>query len=325
MMVPENGALVPAAEVAPPEAFLRDVVRGLRRRPRQIPPKWFYAARGSELFEAICDLPEYYPTRTEIAILERHAVEMARALGPRCLVVEYGSGSSRKTPLVLARLEAPAGYVPVDVSRAALVPAAAAIAARFPSLAVRPVCADFTGPFEVPAADPRPRRRAVWFPGSTIGNFRPAEAVRLMRAMGRVAGTGGALLIGVDLRKDRATLERAYDDAQGVTAAFNLNLLARANRELGADFRLPAFRHRAFFEPGHGRIEMHLECLERQEVHVGGAAFRLRAGEHIVTEYSYKYRPREFAALAARAGWRVARIWTDPAALFSVQLLERRR
>jgi len=294
---------------------------GLGGARKTLPCKYLYDARGSQLFERICELAEYYPTRTELAIMEAHAGEMARRLGPRCLLVEYGSGSSRKTRLLLDRLEAPAGYVPIDISRDALAASVRALAEAYPDLEVLPVCADYTEPIELPVPSRPAARRGVYFPGSTIGNFSPAEAQRFLARMARVAGRGGAILIGVDLRKDRRTLERAYDDASGVTAAFNLNLLSRLNRELGADFDPGRFAHRAVWNEAAGRVEMHLVSRTRQSVSVAGRRFAFAAGESIHTENSYKYTLEQFARLAAGAGLTVERVWTDPRERFSVQYL----
>jgi len=307
-----------------PDAAARlrgEVWAGLARPRKSLPCKYLYDARGSALFERICELPEYYPTRTELEIMEAHADEMARRLGARCLLVEYGSGNSRKTRLLLDRLEAPAGYVPIDISRDALGASAGALAAAYPQLEVLPVCADYTEPLELPVPQRPVARRGVYFPGSTIGNFTPAEAQRFLARMARVAGATGAMLIGVDLRKDRATLERAYDDASGVTAAFDLNLLARLNRELGANFALDRFRHRAVWNDAAGRVEMHLVSRADQEVSVAGRRFRLAAGESIHTENSYKYTLEQFARIAAVAGLRVEQVWTDARRRFSVQYL----
>jgi dimethylhistidine N-methyltransferase len=311
----------PAAGPAPRrDHFLADVLEGLSRTQKEIPCKWLYDERGSALFERICDLEEYYPTRTELAIMERHVGAMAGALGPECAVVEYGSGSSLKTQLLLQHLAAPAAYLPVDISAVALAGATARLARRFPDLPLVPVCADFTQPLAVPAI-PGARRRVVYFPGSTIGNFHKVDAVSFLARIRGECGPGGALLIGVDLLKDRQTLERAYDDARGVTAAFNLNVLARANRELDADFHLEAFEHRACFDPRRGRIEMHLQARAPQRVRVDGHTFTFARGETIFTESSYKYGLPEFRALAAIAGWRVEEAWTDARAWFAVLLL----
>jgi L-histidine Nalpha-methyltransferase len=311
----------PAVRACEREAFRRDVLRGLRRPHKELPCKYFYDARGSRLFDAICGLEEYYPTRCELEILRRRGGELAAALGPGCAVIEYGSGSSLKTRLLLERLDRPAAYVPIDVSGEHLLRAAARLRARFPGLDVRPVVADFTGPFGLPELPPA-ARRVVYFSGSTIGNFPPDEAVALLAGIRRLCGPGGGLLIGVDLKKDPAVLEPAYDDARGVTAAFNLNLLVRINRELGADFDLCRFRHLAFYDRDHGRIEMHLVSLAEQAVTVGGSVFYFRQGESIRTEYSHKYGLDDFAALASRAGLRVRGVWTDERGWYSVQYLE---
>jgi dimethylhistidine N-methyltransferase len=302
------------------ERFLADVVEGLSRAQKEIPCKWLYDERGSVLFERICELEEYYPTRTELSIMEAHARAMAALLGPGCAVVEYGSGSSLKTALLLRHLKAPAAYLPVDISPEALAAAVERLRGRFPDLPVQPVCADFTASLALPDV-PGARRRVVYFPGSTIGNFHKTDAVSFLARVRRECGPGGALLLGVDLLKERATLERAYDDRRGVTAAFNLNVLARANRELGSDFRIEAYRHVARFDDRHGRIEMHLAARAPQRVSVGGYAFAIAAGETIFTESSYKYALPELQALAAISGWRFERAWTDPRAWFAVILL----
>ncbi len=310
----------PAAEDAR-AAVLHDVIEGLAREPKELPCKWFYDARGSQLFEAICELEEYYPTRTELSIMERNVRSMVAQLGPRCALVEYGSGSSLKTRLLLGHLRSPVAYVPVDISAPALADATVRLRRAFPTLPVLPVCADFTRPLALPVAELGAARRVVYFPGSTIGNFHKQDAVPFLREIARQCGPGGGLLIGIDLRKERRILERAYDDARGVTAAFNLNLLARANRELGADFRLDRFRHRARWDERQGRVEMHLVSTAEQEVEVAGRRFRLGDGEAIWTESSYKYDLHEFAVLAALAGWRCERTWTDERAWFGVVFL----
>jgi L-histidine N-alpha-methyltransferase len=305
-------------------AFLADVLEGLSLPQKQIPCKWLYDARGSQLFERICDLEEYYPTRTELGIMERNASAMAAALGRRCAVVEYGSGSGLKTRLLLQHLVEPAAYVPVDISPSALADATERLHRAFPKLRIRPLCADFMAELTLPLDDLGEHRRAVYFPGSTIGNLHKPEVVGFLRRVAVECGTDGALLIGVDLRKEAALLERAYDDARGVTAAFDLNVLVRANRELGADFRLDAFRHEARWDERHGRVEMHLVATASQEVTVGAEVFSFTEGESIWTESSYKYDLREFAALATLAGWRTERVWTDERAWFSVQHLTTR-
>jgi dimethylhistidine N-methyltransferase len=309
---------------APPAAdeFLREVLHGLARSHKELPCKYFYDERGARLFEQICELPEYYLTRCELAILARHAADVARLLGPGCVLVEYGSGAGRKTRLLLDRLPTAAAYVPVDISREQLLRSAGQLARRYPALEVVPLCADFTRPFTLPPLQHPGARRAVYFSGSTIGNFGPAEALALLARIARLCGPGGGLLIGVDLQKEARILEPAYNDRQGVTAAFNLNLLARINRELGADFDLERFEHRAFYDARHGRIEMHLVSRQAQLVHLGGATVRLAAGETIRTEYSYKYSREDFARLSAAAGLEVRQVWTDEQGLFSVQYAE---
>jgi len=304
------------------ERFLADALAGLRQAHKTLPCKYFYDAEGSKLFDQICALPEYYPTRTELGILRAHAAEMAQHLGPETLLVEYGSGSSVKTRLLLDRLARPAAYVPVDISREHLLAAALALRLDYPGLEILPVCADFTAPVALPKPRRAAARRAVYFPGSTIGNFSEAGAVALMAGVARQVGPGGAFLVGVDLAKDPRVLERAYDDAAGVTAAFNLNLLARMNRELDADFDLRRFRHRAVWAPGASRIEMHLVSEVEQVVHLDGVELRFERGESICTEHSHKYTLAGFARLARRAGLAVRRVWTDPAERFSVQYLE---
>lgn len=304
------------------EVMLEDVLRGLALPEKNIPSLYFYDQRGSELFDAITELPEYYPTRTEISILERHGEEMARAIGPGARLIELGSGSALKTELLLARLQEPAAYVPVEISRDHLLASAARIAADFPGLEVLPVTADFTEPFDLP--EPRHhqvQRNVAFFPGSTIGNFPRSMAADLLRSTSQEVGPGGAMLIGVDLAKDPRTLERAYNDDAGVTARFNLNLLERLNRELGADFDLAAFSHRATWNEAECRIEMRLVSAVEQSVRVAGQEFAFQAGESLVTEYSHKYTREAFRALAEANGFLVEQVWTDPGQLFSVQLL----
>jgi dimethylhistidine N-methyltransferase len=311
------------ADFSPDEAvMLGDVLRGLALAVKNIPSLYFYDQRGSELFDAITALPEYYPTRTEISILEAHGAAMAAALGPGVRLIELGSGSATKTELLLAHLEAPAAYVPVEISREHLRASAARIAADFPGLEVLPVSADFTEPFDLP--EPKRhvvRRNVAFFPGSTIGNFPRAMAGNLLRATRQEVGAGGAMLIGVDLKKDQAVLERAYNDAAGITAEFNLNLLVRLNRELCADFDIAAFRHEAVWDEAHSRMEMRLVSTRSQAVEIAGRRFPFAAGEILVTEYSHKYSLEAFRALAEASGFGVAQVWTDPERLFSVQLL----
>jgi len=302
--------------------LIEQVLAGLTSSPKRLSPAYLYDRRGSELFEAICGQPEYYLTRTETAILARHAAQMAACIGPRALLLEPGSGSSRKTRLLLDALVDAVAYVPVDISRTHLLHAARALQAAYPRLEVLPVCADFTLSIEVP----RPRRAAsravVFFPGSTLGNFDPPEAVRLLERMRRAAGAGGALLVGIDLVKEPAVLERAYNDAAGITAAFNMNLLTRLNRELAADFDPAAFRHEALWVPAASRIEMRLVSLRSQAAHVAGRRIEFAAGERWITEHCHKYTAESFARQARAAGWTPRRSWTDPLGYFSVHYLE---
>ena len=297
--------------------FARDLLAGLRAHPRAVSPKYFYDAEGSRLFEAICELPEYYPTRTELALLAQHAGEMAALVGPGAEIVEFGAGASRKVRLLLEALAAPRRYVPVDISGEHLEEAAAALRADYPTLEVRPRVADFTQGLDLP---PAAGRRVGFFPGSSIGNFDPVEAERLLRQM---AGwlEGGGLLIGVDLVKDPARLHAAYNDAQGVTAAFNLNLLARANRDLGADFDLAGFAHYAHYNPDAQRIEMHLIARRAQRVTLCGESFDFAEGEALHTENSYKHTVVGFHALARRAGFKPGAVWVDAARDFSLHWL----
>jgi dimethylhistidine N-methyltransferase len=304
----------------PPPSSLRDeVLRGLARRPRAIPPKFFYDAEGSRLFEAICELPEYYLTRTEIGILEAHADEMAALVGADSVLVELGSGSSRKVRLLLEAIR-PAVWMPVDISRDHLLEAARNLAQDYPWLEVHAVCLDYSRSLSLPACRSG-SRKVAFFPGSSIGNFRPEESVALLRTVREVVAPDGGLLIGVDLKKDPAVLHAAYNDVQAVTAAFNLNLLARINRELGADFDLQGFRHSALYNQRAGRIEMYLESVRPQTVTVDGERFHFAAGERIHTENSYKYDLGEFRDLARRAGFEPVQAWTDPGRLFSVHYL----
>jgi dimethylhistidine N-methyltransferase len=301
--------------------FLDDVMAGFSRPQKTLPPKYFYDAHGCALFEAICGLPEYYLTRAEIALMRGQVGDMARHLGPGCVLIEYGSGSGRKTRILIGAIE-PVAYVPIDIAREQLGATAVEIARDFPRLRVIAVCADYSRPLALPELDDLgARRRIVYFPGSTIGNFTPAEAAAFLAGAREQAGAGGGLLIGVDLKKDTARLDAAYNDARGVTAGFNLNLLARINRELGADFDLSAFRHRAFYDEAAGRIEMHLESVKAQAVTISGRVIRFREGETIHTENSYKYSVREFQELAQAAGLAPVECWTDAEKLFSVHYL----
>ena len=326
MLKTMNGKLATAspAPIQLPD-LQAEAARGLRKPCKELPCKLFYDDQGSRLFEQICQLDEYYLTRTETAILDRHAGEIAALAGPGCLLVEYGSGSSKKTRLLLDHLPDLAAYAPIDISRDQLLSSAAGLAADYPALQVAPIWADYTLPVQLPAIEKAAARRMAFFPGSTIGNFYPHQARAFLRRTADLVGPGGGLLVGVDLKKDPQLLNRAYNDRLGVTAAFNLNLLDRLNRELGADFHLDHFRHYAFYEPTHGRIEMHLVSLADQTVHLDGERFSFRRHETILTEVSYKYDLGEFARLAAGAGFASHQAWVDDARLFSVHYLTARR
>ena len=304
-------------------ALLADALAGLLAQRKTLPCKWLYDAEGARLFEAITRQPEYYPTRTEIGILRGQAPAVAAAVGPGATVVEFGPGDGEKAVLLLSLLREPAAYVSVEIAPEWLEGVAAKVSEAVPGLPVTPVVADFTRGFGLPAGVPRDRRLG-FFPGSTIGNFEPTDAADLLRRFRTALAPGARLLLGADLVKDRAVLEAAYDDAAGVTAAFNLNLLRRLNRELGADFDVSAFRHRAVWNAEEERVEMHLEATRAQRVRLGGKEIRFRAGETIHTENSHKYRPERLEALAEAAGWSARGMWTDPGRLFSVWLLEAR-
>lgn len=303
------------------DTFRDEVLAGLSAEPKRAPCKFFYDERGSQLFERICELDEYYLTRTELQIMRDHGADMARRLQAGCRVVEYGSGSSLKTRILLDHLDAPSAYVPIDISREHLLATARKLNAEYPRLRVQPVCADYTQRFTLPAFAGPVGRTVVYFPGSTIGNFTDAEAAGFLARVARVVGRRGGLLIGVDLQKDRSILEPAYDDALGVTAAFNLNLLVRINRELGGDFDFDRFQHVAWWDETNSRIVMQLESLVEQTVSVGDRRFALRRGERITTEYSHKYSLEQFARLGRAAGFEVEEVWMDPQRWFSVQLL----
>lgn len=300
-------------------AFFADVIAGLSRPQKAIPPKYFYDERGSELFDAICDVPEYYPTRTEAALLSRIAPALAGELSELSHLVEYGSGASRKTRIVLDALENLKTYVPIDVSEEFLLNVADRLAADYPALDVMPVVGDFSDPIELPA-ETESGQRAGFFPGSTIGNLGPAGGAAFLSSARQSLGAGSAFLLGADLIKDEDTLRAAYNDSAGVTAQFNLNLLSRINRELGADFNESAFRHKAIWNARESRIEMHLVSGAAQTVAIDGRRFRFRPGETIHTENSYKFTPASLTALAASAGWKLRNIWTDRAFPFAVAL-----
>ena len=299
----------------------REVLEGLRADPKTIHPKFLYDERGSELFDRITETEDYYPTRTELKILDQYGDEMGEALGPRCLVVEPGAGSVQKIRVLLEHLDDPVAFVPVDISLEHLRKNAELLASDFPDLQILPLAADYTADYELPEPDMAPKRRAVFFPGSTIGNFPWDEAVEFLAHLAEVAGPGGGLLIGADLVKDDETLLRAYDDSEGITAEFTLNLLRRFNRELGADFDASGFQHLATWNPEAERLEIYLQSLRRQTIHFGREEIQFQAGEKVLAEYSQKFTRESFARLAAKAGCRVEQVWTDEHDWFSVQYL----
>ena len=313
----------PIAAPAPASAdFRADVLAGLSVDQKWLPCKWFYDEAGSRLFERITQLEEYYQTRAELRITRDHLGDIATAVGRDALLVEYGSGMSTKTELLLARLNGSlAGYVPIDISPWYLKTAAAKLERRHPTVEILPLCADYTGPMDLPEPARLVKRRVAYFPGSTIGNFDRPAAAAFLRGVAETVGPGGGLMIGVDLVKEPSVLHAAYNDADGVTAAFNLNLLARANRELGGTFELDAWAHHALYNPPAGRIEMHLVSLADQSAIVSGNRFDFAEGESIFTEVSHKYSVAGFARLARDAGWSVDQVWTDERRLFSVQYL----
>ncbi|MDZ7662899.1 L-histidine N(alpha)-methyltransferase [Thiohalophilus sp.] len=300
--------------------FFGEVLSGLQHQPRQIPPKFFYDERGSELFDAICRTEEYYPTRTEQQLLRTHAAEIADLIGKQCLLIEPGSGNSEKVRLLLDKLQ-PAAYLPMDISGDFLFQAAEQVANDYPWLAVHAACVDFTVPLNLPWC-PANRRRLIFFPGSSIGNFDPGQAEEFLRNLHGVAGDQGSLLIGVDLKKDPSILNAAYNDSDGVTAAFNLNLLHRIQRELDAELDPALFRHHAFYNEHQGRVEMHLVSQQAQTLKIGEQRFHFDKGESIHTESSYKYTVEEFVELAGRAGFTSRQVWTDPDNLFSLHYFD---
>jgi len=300
--------------------FAAAVFDGLSKPKKTLPCRFFYDARGSELFEEITRLPEYYPTRTEAQILRSHAGEMVEGFDEDGVLIEFGSGSSVKTEILLEHAPGGFTYVPIDVSESALACAKQRLEARFPGIGVRPIVGDFSHPIEI-APDLAPRPRVGFFPGSTIGNLTPPDAIRLLRTFKASLPRESRLLIGIDLKKDARQLVLAYNDAAGVTAAFNLNLLVRINRELGSSIDLGAFRHEAIYDPREGRIEMHLVSMIEQVVWISGRPFRFDAGERIHTENSYKYSIPQFQELARSAAWAPNRVWTDARRQFSVHEL----
>jgi L-histidine N-alpha-methyltransferase len=312
-----------AAQQIVPDDELLELLDGLRQPEMMISPKYFYDERGSQLFDEITRLPEYYPTETELGIMQDHIGEIASLVGKQASLIEFGSGSSLKTRILLEHLDELAAYVPVDISEDHLLQSAQQIREEFPHLDVLPVVADFTQPFRLPSPKVMPVRNVVYFPGSTIGNFTNDAAQELLAVMHGEAGAGGALLIGVDLQKDPAIIEAAYNDSAGVTAEFNRNMLRHLNREFGADFDLDAFSHSAEYNEEEGRVEIRLVSEQDQEFTLGDESFSIGKDEAILTEYSHKYTLDGFAAMAASAGFRVQRVWMDSDRLFSVQYLVR--
>lgn len=298
---------------------LEEIVAGLSQTPKTISPKYFYDDAGSQLFEKITELPEYYLTNAELEIMREHVDEMAAMIGKTASLIEFGSGSSLKTRILLENLDDLAAYVPVDISQDHLRSSAQRIRAEFPELAVHPVVADFTRSFALPTPAVMPVKNVVYFPGSTIGNFERDAAVELLRVMHQEAGEHGALLIGVDLQKDVDVIHRAYNDSAGVTAEFNLNLLRHLNNNFDANFDLGSFAHSAVYDEHHGRVVLELVSQANQTFEIGETKFAIAEGEAILTEYSHKYTLEGFAEMAADAGFSVEKVWTDVAGLFSVQ------
>ena len=298
-----------------------EVLEGLRAELKTLPPKLFYDRRGAELFEKICELPEYYLTRSELEILTSHASDIATLVGARCAVIEYGSGAGTKARLLLDALESPVAYVPVDISRAQLAEVSSSMSADYPRLAVTPVCADYTSRFELPDILPRELKRLAFFPGSTIGNFHPDEAVAFLKHIRELVGERGALVLGVDRRKSSAVLNAAYNDSAGITAEFNLNILRNLNRDLRAEFDLDSFQHVAFFNEAQSRVEMHLESVRDQTVCIAGEAIHFAKNERIWTESSYKYSREALDELLDASGFKAAKLWTDNEERFWVAYL----
>ena len=302
---------------------LDELIGGLSQPQKMISPKYFYDEIGSQLFEEITELPEYYLTDAELDIMRKHVDDMAALIGKQASLIEFGSGSSLKTRVLLEHLDELAAYVPVDISEDHLYTSAQKIRSEFPELAVHPIVADFTRPFTLPTPDTMPVKNVVYFPGSTLGNFEYAEAMDLLRVMYGEAGEGGALLIGLDLQKDPEIIHRAYNDSKGVTAKFNLNMLRHLNTNYGANFDLDAFEHRAEYDEDNGRVVLELVSQKEQTFEVGDTEFKIADGEAILTEYSHKYTLEGFARMAHDAGFEVANVWTDPENLFSVQYCTR--
>lgn len=301
-------------------SFLEALLAGLSRPQKSIPCQFLYDPHGAHLFERICELPEYYLTRTEIRILQSHAYDLARLIGPEAIVYELGSGSSAKTPILLDKLERPYAYVPIDIAREPLIAAAAEIAAAYPEMRVEAVCGDYASPQLLPEIESN-GRPVAFFPGSTIGNLSHRDATALLRLWRAHLGSSGLMIVGVDLKKDHGLLNRAYNDDQGVTADFILNVLAHANREAEADFDLDAFAYEANYDEESGAVRMHLVSRRDHEVNIAGRAFYFARDERLHIEDSHKYAPEEFAEIAQAAGFSIARVYTDPRNLFSIQIL----
>jgi len=299
--------------------FLKDVINGFRRQQKSIPPKYFYDQRGSELFDKICQQAEYYPTRTEIGILQNNALDIANLIGPECVLIELGSGVSEKIRC-LFKVLSPAGYLGIDISKEFLLLSTKRLARDYPELEVHAVCADFTQKIELPEQC-KSDRLVAFFPGSSIGNFEPDDAVMLLKDVASMVGLGGRLLIGVDLKKEHTVLNAAYNDASGITADFNLNLLHRLRDELHAHVDVNLFKHHAYYNDTKGRIEMHLVSLVNQQIIIDGEKFHMKISESLHTENSYKYDIKEFEILAQQSGFKVEQVWTDEKKLFSVQCL----
>jgi dimethylhistidine N-methyltransferase len=304
--------------------MLKEVLVGLSKGQKSIDPKFLYDKNGSEIFEKICEVPEYYPTKAETEILTRHASEIAEFIGSEALIIEPGSGSGEKVRHLLRELVDPKGFVPIEISKDILLRMTEELDEEFPSLRVIPVCADFTQDLELPlSVGSHSGKRVIFFPGSTIGNLTPPEAIQFLKKCSKLIEEGGGLVIGVDLKKDKETLELAYDDPQGVTAAFNLNLLHRMNREIDAAFDLENFEHSAFYNEAEGRVEMHLRSKIPQLVRVNQTVFRFKEGETIHTENSYKYSVDEFCELCAKAKFKIKKTWKDSKKLFCVYYFEK--
>ena len=313
-----NEKITSAAQAAAKDNFRSEVLAALAKSPRQLPCKFFYDEYGAKLFQQICELPEYYITRTEIEILRLHGAEMAKALGSQIELIGLGTGAGTKTRILLEELREPHVYVPIDISKEQLEKSCARFQKMFPALQILPVAADYLEPFELPLPRKLSSRSVIYFPGSTIGNFEPDGAGEFLSRLADLAGEDGGLLIGVDLQKDRHVLEAAYNDSAGVTAQFNKNLLTRINRELGGDFDLAHWQHYAVYNPAEGRIELYLISEIDQTVKIGGNVFKFSAGEKILTEYSYKHTIGGFITLARQAGFSFEQIWTDDASWFGV-------